>query len=105
MKIERRIIYEPEINEEGRETGELVEEVVRIRKEGKYEIVVRKPLIEQISEVIDGLEEVNEKTLYKELMYWFGFSETLARSIANKFLDGSWLESYMDELDSYEVIR
>ncbi len=105
MKIERRVIYEPVIDGYRKETGELIQKVVRIRKQGKYEIVVAKTLIEQIAEVIDELEKVDEKTLYKELMYWFGFSESLARSIANKFLDGSWLESYMNELDSCEVIR
>ena len=105
MKIERRVIYEPEINEDGNKTGELIEKVVRVRKEGKYEIIIRKPLIEQIAEVIGQLEEVNEKTFYKELIYWFGFSESLAISIANKFLDGSWLDSYMNELEGFEIIK
>lgn len=105
MKIERRVIYEPVTDEDGKETGELVERVVRVVKQGKDEIVVEKPLIEQIAEVIDQLEEVNQETLYKELMYWFGFSESLARSIANKFLDGSWLEFYMNNLESYEVLK
>lgn len=100
MKIERRVIYEHETDEDNKETGKLVKKIVRVRKEGKYEIIVVKPLIEQIAEVISELEEVNQETLYKELMYWFGFSESLARSIANKFLDGSWLESYMNESSS-----
>lgn len=105
MKIERRVIYEPITDEDGKETGELIEKVVRIRKQGKYEIVIVKPLIEQITEVIDELEKVDEETLYKELIYWFGFSESFAKSIASKFLDGSWLESYMNNLESYGVIK
>ncbi|MBP7139410.1 MAG: hypothetical protein KBA47_00555 [Caldisericia bacterium] len=98
--MERRVFYELETDESNKETGKLVKKIVRVRKEGKYEIIVVKPLIEQIAEVIDELEKVNEETLYKDLMYWFGFSESLARSIANKFLDGSWLESYINESSS-----
>lgn len=96
MKTERRVVYELETDEDNKEIGKWIKKIVRVRKEGKYEIIVVKPLIEQIAEVIDELEKVNEETLYKELMYWFGFSESLARSIANKFLDGSWLDSYID---------
>ena len=92
MDTERRVIYEPVIDEDGKETGELRKEIVRIRKVGKYEVIVNIWPLQQIFYFLGELKDVNEKTTCKKLMYEFGVAESIAKAAVEKYLDGTLLD-------------
>ena len=100
MDTERRVIYEPVIDEDGKETGELRKEIVRIRKIGKYEVIVNIWPLQQIFYFLGELKDVNEKT-YKKLTYEFGVSESIAKAAVEKYLDGTLLD-IIGQYDYYE---
>lgn len=92
MDTERRVIYEPVTDENGKETGELRKEIVRIRKFGKYEIIVNTWLLQEIFYFLGELKNVNERDTYKKLMYEFGAAESIAKAAVKKYLDGTLLD-------------
>lgn len=94
MQTERRIIYEDELNEEGYKTGNLIEKVVHIRKEGNYEVIINKPIYEQMLEYLWELK-ITENS-YKKLSFEFGINEEVAKIMINNFIEGRYIENFID---------
>jgi len=101
MDTERRVIYEPILDENGKETGKLRKVIVRVRKFGKYEIIVNIWPLQQIFYLLGELKNVNEKDTYKKLMYEFGVAESIAKVAVKKYLDGTLLD-IIGQYDSWE---
>ena len=70
----------------------MLKKIVRVRKEGKYEVVVNIWILQQIWEFFDELTDINKKDTPKILMHEFGISEGIAKVIVNKYLDGTLLD-------------
>ena len=92
MVTERKVIYEPIIDEYGKETGEIRERVVRTIKWGNYDLISDGSMLNDVIEFLSKLKDVNEINTYKKLMKEFGFVEEYARGMVRGYVNGAYLE-------------